>query len=86
MPGIFWAFPNRFRLSWDCPFPYFEPARQLYRKFGFRICPPFGNYIEDANSVFMSMELGANIETIIQGQLDAYKRAGHRGTDVDLCR
>ena len=65
--------------------PYFEPARQLYRKFGFRICPPFGNYIEDANSVFMSLEepsmlmcersiaeMNSTPETIVQRQLDAY--------------
>lgn len=52
--------------------PYFEPARQLYRKFGFRICPPFDCYVDDLNSVFMSKELGSNIETIIQRQLDAY--------------
>ena len=37
--------------------PYFEPARQLYRKFGFTTCPPFGGYREDPNSVFMTMEL-----------------------------
>ena len=36
---------------------YFEPARRLYRKFGFRPCPPFTGYVEDPNSVFMTMEL-----------------------------
>jgi len=36
---------------------YFEPARRLYRKFGFRICPPFAGYREDPNSVFMTREL-----------------------------
>jgi len=37
--------------------PYFEPAHQLYRKFGFRTCPPFVGYVEDPNSVFMTREL-----------------------------
>ena len=36
---------------------YFEPARQLYAKFGFKPCPPFADYIEDPNSVFMSTQL-----------------------------
>ena len=37
--------------------PYFEPARSLYRKFGFKQCPPFAAYVEDPNSVFMTKEL-----------------------------
>ena len=37
--------------------PYFEPARKLYASFGFRFCPPFGDYIQDPNSVFMTKEL-----------------------------
>src|ERR1041385_6210110 len=36
--------------SWD----YFHPARELYRKHGFVECPPFGDYVEDPNSVFMT--------------------------------
>ena len=36
---------------------YFEPARRLYGKFGFRTCPPFAQYVEDRNSVFMTPEL-----------------------------
>jgi len=36
---------------------YFEPARQLYEKVGFRRCAPFTGYVEDPNSVFMTMEL-----------------------------
>jgi putative acetyltransferase len=35
----------------------FEPARRLYASFGFQYCQPFSDYIEDPNSVFMSMEL-----------------------------
>ncbi len=37
--------------------PFFEPARRLYAKFGFRYCAPFSNYKEDPNSVFMTREL-----------------------------
>lgn len=36
---------------------YFEPARQLYSKFGFTFCGPFGSYREDPNSVFMTKAL-----------------------------
>lgn len=35
----------------------FEPARQLYLKFGFRLCEPFGDYVSDSNSVFMTIDL-----------------------------
>ncbi len=37
--------------------PYFEPARQLYLKFGFVYCGPFADYKEDPNSVYMTKEL-----------------------------
>jgi kynurenine formamidase/GNAT superfamily N-acetyltransferase len=36
---------------------YFEPARRLYRKAGFRLGAAFNGYVEDPNSVFMTMEL-----------------------------
>jgi putative acetyltransferase len=36
---------------------FFEPARNLYTKYGFKNCVPFSTYKEDANSVFMSKEL-----------------------------
>ena len=39
--------------SWD----YFNPARSLYRRHGFIECPPFADYTEDPNSVFMTLEL-----------------------------
>lgn len=39
--------------SWD----YFQPARQLYKKHGFLECPPFADYVLDANSVFLSLNL-----------------------------
>lgn len=32
----------------------FEPAQKLYETFGFTFCPPFGDYAEDPNSVFMT--------------------------------
>lgn len=35
----------------------FEAARRLYRKFGFRECGTFVGYVEDPNSVFMTLEL-----------------------------
>ena len=31
----------------------FEPARQLYARFGFVPCPPFEGYTDDPNSFFM---------------------------------
>jgi putative acetyltransferase len=36
---------------------YFEPARSLYAASGFKYCRPFGNYMEDPNSLFMTKEL-----------------------------
>jgi putative acetyltransferase len=36
---------------------YFQPARALYQSVGFVECPPFGEYVRDPNSVFMSLEL-----------------------------
>ena len=37
---------------------YFLPARNLYLKHGFEFCPPFAAYVEDPNSVFMTLNLG----------------------------
>ena len=34
-----------------------EPARRLYESFGFTYCPPFADYVEDPNSVFMTRAL-----------------------------
>lgn len=33
---------------------FFEPARRLYRKFGFEPCGPFAAYKDDPNSVFLT--------------------------------
>jgi phosphinothricin acetyltransferase len=40
--------------AWD----FFHPARKLYRRFGFRDCPPFAGYKPDPNSVFLTLDLG----------------------------
>ena len=37
--------------------PAFAPAHRLYEGFGFAFCPPFGEYREDPNSVFMTRAL-----------------------------
>jgi len=33
----------------------FKPAQKLYEGFGFAYCGPFGEYVEDPNSVFMTL-------------------------------
>lgn len=33
----------------------FKPSRTLYQSCGFVVCPPFGSYTEDPNSVFMTL-------------------------------
>ncbi len=35
----------------------FQPAQALYASFGFAHCGPFGDYTDDPNSVFMTLEL-----------------------------
>jgi putative acetyltransferase len=35
----------------------FKPAQKLYESFGFTYCGPFGDYIDDPNSVFMTLHL-----------------------------
>ncbi len=39
--------------------PEFFAARALYSRYGFDECPPFGDYVLDPNSVFMTLELDA---------------------------
>ena len=34
----------------------FQPAHRLYESFGFTYCPPFANYSDDPNSVFMTIK------------------------------
>lgn len=36
---------------------FFEPARALYEKHGFSYCEPFGDYLLDPNSKFMTLKL-----------------------------
>ena len=36
---------------------FFSPARALYAKAGFVFCAPFGSYVDDPNSVFMTKAL-----------------------------
>lgn len=38
---------------------YFAPARRLYARHGFTGCGPFGSYVLDPNSVFMTLEMTA---------------------------
>ncbi len=35
----------------------FRPAQRLYESFGFTYCGPFGEYVDDPNSVFMTLRL-----------------------------
>lgn len=35
----------------------FRPARELYAKFGFTPCCPFSSYLENVNSVYMTLRL-----------------------------
>lgn len=37
--------------------PYFEPARSLYRKAGFKECAAFADYKPDPNSTFFTQEI-----------------------------
>jgi putative acetyltransferase len=37
----------------------FVPARALYARFGFAVCGPFASYVEDPNSVYMTLALAA---------------------------
>ena len=39
--------------SWD----YFKPAVALYRRHGFVECEPFGEYVPDRNSIFMTRQI-----------------------------
>ncbi|MDE5440248.1 GNAT family N-acetyltransferase [Bradyrhizobium sp. CSA207] len=41
--------------SWD----YFKPAHALYRAHGFVPCGPFEGYVEDPNSLFLTLDLTA---------------------------
>ena len=36
---------------------FFQPARKLFNKFGFKECPPFAHYKEDPNSCYYTLEI-----------------------------
>lgn len=36
---------------------FFAPARRLYQRHGFSICPPFADYGDDPNSFYMTLAL-----------------------------
>ncbi|MGY4511173.1 GNAT family N-acetyltransferase [Bradyrhizobium sp. USDA 3650] len=42
--------------SWD----YFKPAHALYRSHGFVLCGPFQGYVDDPNSLFLTLDLSAS--------------------------
>ena len=37
---------------------FFNPARKLFNRCGFKVCEPFSHYKEDVNSVYMNMQIG----------------------------
>jgi putative acetyltransferase len=39
---------------------YFAPARALYARHGFTECDPFGSYVPDPNSIFLTLDLAAD--------------------------
>lgn len=43
---------------------FFAAARGLYAAFGFVQCKPFGGYRPDANSVFMTMQIGGAVSEV----------------------
>ena len=36
---------------------FFKPARELFKKIGFRECPPFAHYKVDPNSCYMNLNI-----------------------------
>lgn len=36
---------------------FFIPARKLYERYGFEICAPFADYVEDPYSIFMTKQM-----------------------------
>ena len=44
---------------------FFAPARRLYARNGFAYCAPFGRYIEDPHSCFMTRSVTATLESVI---------------------
>ncbi len=73
--------------------PFFEPARKLYRKFGFSHCDPFAEYRLDPNSVYMTIELANNYRgkctcgavRIVLSMPQAIENYCSRACDCDFC-
>jgi putative acetyltransferase len=71
---------------------YFVPARAFYKRHGFVECGPFGDYVLDSNSVFMSLDLtkGADFHLVntrratIDDAIEAC--AVLRRSIIELCR
>jgi len=36
---------------------FFSPARKLFLKYGFKICPPFAHYKEDDDACYMNLKI-----------------------------
>jgi len=49
---------------------FFAPARRLYARHGFTICPPFADYVLDPHSVFMTLALSPDCDRQQQGRPD----------------
>ena len=54
---------------------FFEPARASLRLAGFVPCGPFGDYVEDPNSTFMTMARPAELVGVVRRQGDGHGRA-----------
>ncbi len=65
--------------------PGFEPARRLYASAGFECCAPFADYVEDPNSVFMTLELPImkiTVETRVDAPIAAVWQAWTTPADI----
>jgi putative acetyltransferase len=43
---------------------FFAPARALYEQAGFTYCGPFGKYVDDPNSVFMTLVISTGVSNL----------------------
>src|SRR5262245_27992319 len=59
--------------------PYFLPAHALYSRHGFVECPPFGEYVSDPNSVFMTLDLRKETQGVRTYPGNISARGGPRG-------
>ncbi len=62
-PGVvFWTAWQEQRLLGCAALQQLAPTHALYRSFGFRECGPFGAYVDNGFSVFMSLPLDGGTE------------------------